>query len=77
MTWIRPMRPDEAEGEAREIVEDLRGRGKPVPKLFLALGRRPEVLAAREKMRQAAHGGSSLGRRREELIAFYVAAHGG
>lgn len=77
MSWIRPMDPVAAEGSARELIEDLRRRKKPVPKLFLALGRRPDVLAAREAMRAAAHGGSTLGRRREEMLAFYVAAHGG
>ncbi len=77
MTWLRPIRPDDAEGPAKEIIDRLRAGGRPVSKFRLALARRPPVLAAREAMRSAAYGGSTLGARREQMIAYYVAGHGG
>jgi hypothetical protein len=77
MTWIRPMKLDETEGASKEIIESVRAGGRPVSKFLLALGRRPAVLAGREALREAAYGGSALGRRRVQMIAFYVAAHGG
>ena len=77
MTWIRPLKMDEAEGASKEIIDNLRKRGRPVSKFLLALGRRPPVLAGREAMRSATRGETTLGLRREEMISFYVAAHGG
>ncbi|MCY4381599.1 MAG: hypothetical protein OXE44_00415 [Nitrospinae bacterium] len=77
MSWIQPISPDAAEGAAKEIIEDLRKARKPIPKMFLEMGRRPGILAGREMLRNSVHGGSSLGTRRAELLAYYVAAHGG
>ncbi len=77
MNWIQPISPDDAEGATKEIIDDLRKAGKPLPKMFLEMGWRPDILAGRETLRRAVHGGSSLGTRRAELLAFYVAAHGG
>ncbi len=77
MSWIQPISPDAAEGATKKIIEDLRKTKKPIPKMFLEMGRRPGVLAGRETLRHAVHDGSSLGTRRAELLAFYVAAHGG
>lgn len=77
MDWIAPISPDAAEGATKKMIEDLRAARRAVPRLFLQMGRRPGVLAGRETLRRAVHGGSSLGRRREELLAFYLAAHGG
>ncbi len=77
MSWIQPISPDAAEGETKEIIEGLRKARKPIPKMFLEMGRRPGILAGREMLRSSVHGGSSLGTRRAELLAFYVAAHGG
>lgn len=77
MNWIQPISPDHAEGATKKIIDDLRKAGKPVPRMFLEMGWRPDILAGRETLRRAVHGGSSLGTRRAELLAFYVAAHGG
>ncbi len=77
MSWIQPISPNAAEGAAKEIIEDLRKARKPIPKMFLEMGRRPGILAGREMLRNSVHGGSSLGTRRAELLAYYVAAHGG
>ena len=77
MTWLRPIRPDDAEGPAKKIIGRLRAGGRPVSKFRLALARRPPVLAAREAMRSAAYSDSTLGPRREQMIAYYVAGHGG
>ncbi len=77
MSWIQPISPDAVEGATKEIIEDLRKARKPIPKIFLEMGRRPGILAGREMLRNSVHGGSSLGTRRAELLAYYVAAHGG
>ena len=77
MSWIQPISPDAEEGAAKEIIGGLRKARKPIPRMFLEMGRRPDILAGRETLRRAVHGGSSLGTRRAELLAFYVAAHGG
>ncbi len=77
MSWIQPISPDATEGATKEIIEDLRKARKPIPKMFLEMGRRPGILAGREMLRNSVHGGSSLGTRRAELLAYYVAAHGG
>ena len=71
------MKLDEAKGASKKIIDSLRKRGQPVSKFRLALGRRPLVLASREAMRSATRGETTLGLRREEMISFYVAAHGG
>jgi len=77
MSWIQPIPLDAAEGATKEIIESLRRARKPIPRMYLEMGRRPGVLAGREMLRSSVHGGSSLGTRRAELLAFYVAAHGG
>lgn len=77
MSWIRPIKLDEAGGASKEIIDGVRAGGRPVSKFLLALGRRPEVLSGRETLRNAAYGGSTLGPRREQMLAFFVAAHGG
>ena len=77
MSWIQPISPDATEGATKEIIEDLRKARKPIPKMFLEMGRRPGILAGREMLRNSVHGGSSLGTRRAELLAYYVAAYGG
>ncbi len=77
MSWIQPIASAAAQGETKKLVDALRKARKPVPRMFLEMGRRPRILAGRETLRNAVHGGSSLGTRRAELIAFYVAAHGG
>ena len=77
MNWIHPMKLDEAKGASKEIIDKIRAGGRPVSKFLLALGRRSEVLSGRETLRHAAYGGSTLGVRREQMLAFFVAAHGG
>ncbi|MBT3351353.1 MAG: hypothetical protein HOC91_08290 [Nitrospinaceae bacterium] len=77
MNWIHPMKLDEAKGASKEIIDKIRAGGRPVSKFLLALGRRSEVLSGRETLRNAAYGGSTLGVRREQMLAFFVAAHGG
>ena len=77
MNWIHPMKLDEAKGASKEIIDKIRAGGRPVSKFLLALGRRSQVLSGRETLRNAAYGGSTLGVRREQMLAFFVAAHGG
>lgn len=76
--WISPLRLSEAEEPAKGILEGIREKRGAVPKLLLTMARRPGVLNGRQTMNMAVHGGNStLGRRREELLSYYVATIGG
>ncbi len=76
--WISPLRLNEAQEPAKGILEGIRKKRGAVPRLLLAMARRPEVLNGRQTMNMAVHGGNStLGRRREELLSYYVATIGG
>ncbi len=76
--WISPVRLNEAKEPARGILEGIRAKRGAVPKLLLAMARSPGVLNGRQTMNLAVHGGNTtLGRRREELLSYYVATVGG
>ncbi len=76
--WISPLRLSDAQEPARGILEVIRENRGAVPKLLLTMARSPGVLHGRQTMNLAVHGGNStLGRRREELLSYYVATIGG
>ncbi len=76
--WLPPIRMNEAEEPARGILERIRAKRGAVPKLLLAFAKRPQVLNGRQTMNTAVHGGTTtLGKRREELISYYIATLGG
>ncbi len=75
MAWIETVQPAEATGELAEIYTKLQGHGRPVGNVVQAYSVKPALLqAAREFSHAVTFGGSSLGRRKEELIATTVAA---
>lgn len=76
--WIDPIRLNEVEEPAKGILEEIRAKRGAVPKILLTMARRPRILHSRQTMNMAVHGGNStLGKRREELISYYVATIGG
>ncbi|MDP7559822.1 MAG: hypothetical protein QF745_04705 [Planctomycetota bacterium] len=75
MVWINIVRPEEATGELAEVYDELKAQGKKIGNLVWAYSLKPELLrAARNFSHAVTWGGSSLGRRKEELIATVVAA---
>ena len=76
--WMSSLRLGETEEPAKSILENINEQRGAVPKLLLTMARRPNVLNGRQTMNMAVHAGNStLGKRREELISYYVATIGG
>ena len=76
--WMSSLRLGETEEPAKSILEKINEQRGAVPKLLLTMARRPDVLNGRQTMNMAVHAGNStLGKRREELISYYVATIGG
>lgn len=75
MTWIKTIRPEDATGALKEAYDELKSQGKPVGSLVSAYSLKPAFLrASRDLSHTVTFGGSSLGQRKEELIAMVVAA---
>ena len=74
MSYIREIEPQAAEEELRNIYERLMGvRQGRLPTIFKVMSLHPRALLGVEGVNQAVtFGGSTLGRRREELIATHV-----
>ncbi|MCZ6872660.1 MAG: hypothetical protein O7G88_03885 [bacterium] len=75
MAWIESVQPEKATGELAEIYNKLQRNGGPIGNVVQAYSVKPALLrAARNFSHAVTFGGSSLGRRKEELIATVVAA---
>ena len=75
MTWIKTVRPEDATGTLKEAYDELIAQGRSVSSLVSAYSLKPSFLwAARELSHTVTFGGSSLGQRKEELIATVIAA---
>ncbi|MCZ6750191.1 MAG: carboxymuconolactone decarboxylase family protein [SAR324 cluster bacterium] len=79
MTHLKFVGTGEAEGLVKEVYEAMsQGAAGQVPPLMQTLSLNPEGLAGFEKFYHAiSAGGSTLGRRREEMIATAVSAWNG
>ncbi len=76
MLWLRAVADDEAVGYAKEVFEAKLAKGS-IPDLHRVLALRPEVLRARETLRDAvSDGNTTLGRRREEMLHYFTATMG-
>ncbi len=76
MLRLRAVSDSEAKGYVKDVFDAKRAKGG-VPDLHRVLALRPEVLRARETLRNAVSDGTtSLGRRREEMLHFFVATLG-
>jgi hypothetical protein len=74
MAWIE-LPDDEATPELARVTKQYRTAGRPVPRVIGVMKPSPKTLRAVLKLNMAVtFGGSSLGRRREELIATTVSA---
>ncbi|MBI4494457.1 MAG: carboxymuconolactone decarboxylase family protein [Chloroflexi bacterium] len=78
MAWIRTIGEAEATGQLKEIYEDVKRRRGLVSAAVAAMALRPEALAKLEAFRSSIiFGASSLGRRREDMIALVVSGING
>jgi len=74
VSWL-PVPEDDATAELAQLTEPWRSRGERVPPVMGVLKRNPGAFTAVLGLNYAvAFGASSLGRRREELIATWVSA---
>ena len=74
MPWIDPP-DDEATPELARLTRTYREEGRPTPGIIAILKATPKALRTVRAMNGAVtFGGSSLGRRREELVATTVSA---
>lgn len=75
MAWIKTVPPEDATGALAELYTQLQTHGRPVGNVVRAYSVKPALMqAARNFSHAVTFGGSSLGRRKEELIATVVAA---
>ena len=75
MAWIATVQPEAATGKLAELYTTLQEHGRPLGNVVRAYSVKPALLrAARDFSHAVTFGGSSLGRRKEELIATVVAA---
>lgn len=74
MAYIKVIEADEAEGALKERYEALMAsRNGRLPKVLQIMGLSPDTMAAVENLNNTiSFGGSTLGRRREEMIATLV-----
>ena len=76
MTWIKTIRPEDATGTLKETYDEIKKtQGRPVGSLATAYSLKPKYMRAwRNLSHTVTFGGSSLGQRKEELIATVIAA---
>lgn len=75
MAWIETIEEGAATGQLKDIYEGYVKRAGRGPNIIKIMSLRPEALNALEEFRRTIiFGGSSLGRRREELIRVVASA---
>jgi hypothetical protein len=75
--WLIGQSENSVPGAAKELFDQLRQRHGHVPELVRILALSPGILLGRETLRAAiSSGASSLGKRREELLNFFVSTLG-
>jgi alkylhydroperoxidase family enzyme len=75
MAWIEIVQPEAATGELAATYTTLQEHGRRIGNVVRAYSIKPALLRAAHAFSHAVtFGGSSLGRRKEELIATVVAA---
>ena len=74
MPYIHIVEPEQASGPLKEIYDEIASyRGGRVPPAMKAASLHPDAMLALKRLNEAVtFGGSTLGRRKEELIATVV-----
>lgn len=72
MPRIRPLNPDEAAPEARDVLEDfMRARGN-MPNMFRTMALRPEIMQTAVAHMQAVFNTGTVEQRLKEMLAVRV-----
>lgn len=77
MSYLPTMKENQATGKLKEVYDEIKKtrKLKQISPVLLSFGMRPEVLEEVTRLTfQATFGGSTLGRRREEMLATAVSA---
>lgn len=76
MTFIKVIEKDEAESPLKEMYEEMMAsRGGRLPPVLQIMSLHPEAMDAVNKLNsKISFGGSTLGRRKEEMIATLVSS---
>jgi uncharacterized peroxidase-related enzyme len=75
MTWIRTIKPEEAEGKTKEVYDSILSRRGHIANVFRAEGMEPEVLSHQvEIYSELMMGPGPLTREEREMIAVVVSA---
>jgi alkylhydroperoxidase family enzyme len=79
MSYIKEIEPADAQGDLAEIYGKLmEARGGRLPPVMKVLGLKPGLLRQVEALNAVvSFGGSSLGRRKEEMLATLVSSRNG
>ena len=78
MSYIRQIDPAEAQGELKALYEEMAAGMGRIPAVMQVFSLKPPLLGRiRELSSVITFGGSSLGRRREEMIATLVSSLNG
>jgi alkylhydroperoxidase family enzyme len=78
MAWIRVVSDDEAMGDVKEVYEEVKGKIGRLSPMLQSLSLRPDVLRRVHDLGNAIHfGGSSLGKKLEQMLAVVVSAANG
>ncbi len=75
MAWIHVVSEAEATGTVREIYDEIKAELGRISPMLQAMSLRPDVLRLVHDLGNAIHfGGSTLGRKREQILAVVVSA---
>ena len=78
MAWIQVIRDEEATGDVKQVYEEVKGKIGRISPMLQAMSLRPDVLKRVHDLGNAIHfGGSSLGKKPEQMLAVVVSATNG
>ncbi len=74
MAWIRTIGPDDAQGELKDVYDEMLRSSSFIPKMRQLASLRPEAVEVLDLLAKRVHfGGTTLGADREEKIAYVTA----
>lgn len=74
MAWIRTIGPDDAEGELKDVYDEMLRTSDQIPKMRQLASLRPDAVEILDLLAKRVHfGGTTLGSEREEKIAYVTA----
>lgn len=78
MAWIQVVSDPEATGVVRKIYDEIKGELGRISPMIQAISLRPEVMSQLHELSKSLHfGGTSLGRKHEQMLAVVISATNG